>query len=114
DFYVRDWTDTPTSGDNGVEPSSHPDFFDYSDVWNQHSATVDAPDPATDRIMGDAAAYGPGKAGKNYAYARIRRNALPAGATLPAATVSAHFMVSEFGVGTNYPHAWTPDPSIAH
>jgi hypothetical protein len=27
DFYVRDWTDDATHGDNGVEPSTHPVFY---------------------------------------------------------------------------------------
>jgi len=108
DFYVRDWTDSPTSGDSGVEPSTHPDFFSFSDVWNQQDATAYGPDPATDRILGDPAAYGAGNAGHNYAFARIRRNA---SATLPKVTVTAHFLVSEFGVGSNYMDAGTPDPS---
>ncbi|HEY5090610.1 MAG TPA: hypothetical protein VIK30_11615, partial [Polyangia bacterium] len=35
DFYVRDWTDAPGVGDDGAEPSTHLDFWDASDVWNQ-------------------------------------------------------------------------------
>jgi hypothetical protein len=108
DFYVRDWTDSPMSGDTGVEPSTHPDFFSFSDVWNQQDATAYAPDPTTDRVLGDPAAYGAGNAGHNYAFARIRRNP---SATLPKVTVTARFLVSEFGVGSNYMDAGTPDPS---
>src|SRR6185295_6010746 len=35
DFYVRDWTNSPTSGDNGAEPSTDPIFYNRSDVWNR-------------------------------------------------------------------------------
>ena len=37
DLYVRDWTDSPTSHDNGVEPSSNPWFYVNPDVWNRRS-----------------------------------------------------------------------------
>src|SRR5208283_2465690 len=33
DFYVRDWSNSPTSHDEGQEPSTDPDFYSFSDVW---------------------------------------------------------------------------------
>lgn len=105
DFYVRDWTDSTTSGDNGVEPSTHGDFISTSDVWNQHANTTPTFN-ANDQPNSDPASYGTGTASDNFAFARIRRNM---GGV--AADVSAHFMVSEFGTGSNYTDAGTPDPS---
>src|SRR5262249_18792195 len=35
DFYVRDWTESATSHDDGAEPSSRPRFWDSCDVWNR-------------------------------------------------------------------------------
>ncbi len=37
DFYVRDWTDSTTVNDTGIEPSTDPWFFSTSDVWNRRS-----------------------------------------------------------------------------
>ena len=37
DYYVRDWTDTATVHDNGLEPSTNPVFYASSDVWNQRT-----------------------------------------------------------------------------
>jgi hypothetical protein len=37
DFYVRDWTNTPSSYDQGGEPSTNPTFWVTSDVWNRLS-----------------------------------------------------------------------------
>ena len=97
DFYVRDWTDTPTSGDDGTEPSTHWDFWNRPDVWNQFSSNVAFPADANDRPVSEPAQAG----ADNYAFARIRRNALPPAGSGSVA-VSAHFLVSEFGVGSNY------------
>ena len=102
DFYVRDWTDSPTSGDNGVEPSTHPVFYLTSDVWNrQHErrpAAFNAERPAAERVPEDGAGErGPATT----ASCRIRRNAVGR-----AATVTAHFLVSPFG--TRQPCTRTP------
>ena len=96
DFYVRDWTDSATSGDNGVEPSTHPYFFTTSDVWNRRS---NAPGPfnANDQPTNEDPRNGHGVHGRNWAFARIRRNASGV-----ADTVTAKFLVSEFGTGSNY------------
>ena len=96
DFYVRDWTDNATSGDNGVEPSTHPYFFTTSDVWNRRS---NAPGPfnANDQPTNENPRNGSGVHGRNWAFARIRRNA-----TGVADTVNAKFLFSEFGTGSNF------------
>jgi hypothetical protein len=105
DFYVRDWTDSAASGDNGAEPSTHPDFLSTCDVWNQASNTPPVFN-ANDQPVSSPASYGTGTAANNYAFARIRRNV---GGI--ATSVTAHFMISEFGTGSNYTDAGTPDPS---
>ncbi len=96
DFYVRDWTDTPTSGDTGLEPSNHPVFWATSDVWNRNSDDPGAMNSNGQPENQDAAS-GTGTKGDNWAFARIRRNA-------PGSqqTVTAHFLVSEFGTGSNF------------
>ena len=106
DFYVRDWTDDPAHGDSGVEPSTHPVFYATSDVWNQRSSTA-APF-VNDQPPNEDAGNGAGAVGDNWAYARVRRNV--GGAAIP---VTAHFLVSKFGTGSNYADATSGDPSIA-
>ena len=106
DFYVRDWTDSPTSGDTGLEPSTHTVFWSTSDVWNQSSSTSPNPPNANDQPQSEnALASAP-----NYAFARIRRNA-PAPAGSGSTTVTAHFLVSEFGTGSNFTDWLFSDPS---
>ena len=101
DFYVRDWTDSSTSGDNGAEPSTHAVFYTTSDVWNQYSSSTPTPPNANDQPVSEDASAGTGSAGDNYLFARIRRNTLPASGS-GSTTVSAHFLVSEFGTGSNF------------
>jgi hypothetical protein len=107
DFYVRDWTDSPTSGDNGVEPSTHPVFWQTSDVWNRRD-TMPGSFP-NDQPENEDAGNGAGTVGDNWAFARIRRNQ-PSGV---AQTVSAHFLVSKFGTGSNYVDASSADPNVS-
>ena len=107
DFYVRDWTDNPSSADTGVEPSTNPVFFSHSDVWNQRSDVAPTFD-ANDRPIHEDPRAGTGVAGRNWAFCRIHRNA--SGTT---ETVTAHFLVSEFGTGSSYQDAaLTADPTI--
>jgi hypothetical protein len=106
DFYVRDWTDSPTSGDDGTEPSTHFDFWNFSDVWNQNSSDVAFPPDANDVPHSENALAG----ADNYAFARIRRNTLPATGSGSTA-VNAHFLVSEFGTGSNFVDNVYSDPS---
>jgi hypothetical protein len=108
DFYVRDWTDSPNSGDNGVEPSTHPVFYLTSDVWNRRQ-NKPGPFNANDQPTNEYPKMGPANAGRNFGFVRIRRNASGS-----AATVTAHFLVSPFGVGSPYQNADTnPDLSTS-
>ncbi len=106
DFYVRDWTDSFASGDDGTEPSTQVDFWNDSDVWNQSSSNVPFPPDADDVPHTENAQAG----ADNYGFARVRRNQLPAAGSGPT-TVSAHFLVSEFGTGSNFVDNVFSDPS---
>jgi len=106
DFYVRDWTDSPTSRDTGLEPSTNPVFYFTSDVWNRRSNMPgafnanDQPQSRDPQIS---------TLGNNFAFARVHRKA-----TGTAETVTLHFLKSEFGTGSNYQNAnTTPDPTLA-
>lgn len=105
DFYVSDWNDSAASYDTGLEPSTHPVFYTTSDVWNRRS---DAPGGFNANNQPQSEDPQMTSVGTNYAFARIRRNA-----TGTAETVTAHFLVSEFGCGSNYLDAGVaPDPTI--
>lgn len=107
DFYVRDWTDSPTSGDTGLEPSTHPVFYTTSDVWNRRG-TLPGSFP-NDQPDNEPAGNGAGNIGDNWAFARIRRNALPASGSK---VVTAHFLVSKLGTGSNYVDFGSADPDV--
>jgi hypothetical protein len=99
DFYVRDWTNTPTVHDNGEEPSTNfmTNWAYTSDVWNRgvnNPGSANASDwfPTDNMYAGS----GPGE-GDNYGFVRVHRNA---GGS--AATVNAEFFASEFGAGSNF------------
>lgn len=110
DFYVRDWTDNPASGDTGLEPSTHSVFYATSDVWNRRG-TLPGNFP-NDQPDSENAGNGAGNIGDNWAFARIRRNAPGSGSQ----NVTAHFLVSKFGTGSNFvdgsvdPDVSFPDP----
>jgi hypothetical protein len=106
DFYVRDWTDSPTSGDNGVEPSTHPQFYVNSDVWNRRGTLPGG--FANDQPDNESAGNGAGNVGDNWAFARVRRNVASAGPQ----NVTAHFLVSKFGTGSAYVDATSGDPDV--
>ncbi len=109
DFYVRDWTDSAASGDNGVEPSTHPYFYTTSDVWNRRSTSPGA--FANDQPTNQDAGNGAGNVGDNWAFTRIRRMApAPSGGDV---TVSAHLLVSKLGTGSNYEDAGSLDPTVS-
>lgn len=108
DFYVRDWTDSPTSGDSGLEPSTHPFFYTTSDVWNRRG-TLPGSLP-NDQPSNENAGNGALTVGDNWAFARIRRNAPAASGTK---TVTAHFLVSKLGCGSNYVDAGSIDPDVS-
>lgn len=109
DFYVRDWTDSPTSGDNGAEPSIKPDFYVTPDVWNRRG-TLPGSFP-NDQPEQEDAGNGTGNIGDNWLFARIRRRAAaPAGSA--DVTVRAHFLISKLGTGSNYIDATDVDPDV--
>jgi hypothetical protein len=93
DFYARDFTNNPSSYDTGLEPSTDPVFYTDSDVWNRQSAASGGFD-ANDRPQSELPVDQPAS---NYAFARISRNAPGA-----AATVTAHFLYADFGLGVPY------------
>ncbi|MBI3714507.1 MAG: hypothetical protein HY255_00755, partial [Betaproteobacteria bacterium] len=122
DFYVRDWNDSPTQFDNGAQPSTHASFWSTSDVWNQSTNVAAAPGPGG-YVVGDA----PSRASSNYTFARVSRR-IAAMPTAPAAPVTVHFYLGDYGLGAAFvdigseiatfatgtvmtaitpPHAWT-------
>ena len=109
DVFVRDWTDSPTSFDTGVEPSIRPAFWATPDVWNRRGT---APGTFTnDQPPNEPAGNGTGNIGDNWAFARIRRReANPAGASVSA---TAHFLVSPLGTGSNFLDASSADPDVS-
>lgn len=108
DFYVRDWTDSGTSADTGLEPSSHPVFYTTSDVWNRQSDTPGAFN-ANDQPQNESARNGPGALGDNWAFARVHRSA-----SGTAATVTLRFLFSPLGTGSNYQLAGAgADPTLS-
>jgi hypothetical protein len=105
DLYVRDWTDSPTSHDTGLEPSSNPWFFVNPDVWNRRS---NAPGAFTANDQPSNQDPQMSTLGANFAFCRAHRNA-----SGTAESATAHFLVSEFGTGSNYQDAsTTADPVL--
>ena len=109
DVFVRDWTDSPTAFDSGVEPSIRPAFWAVPDVWNRRGTS-----PGTftnDQPSNEPAGNGAGNVGDNWAFARIRRRqANPGGAPV---TATAHFLVSPLGTGSNFFDASSADPDVS-
>ena len=106
DFYVRDFTNTPTDFDPGLEPSTDPWFFVSSDVWNMRSNS-----PGTFNANDQPQSEDPWQTtdGQNFAFARVHRKA----AGSPQ-TVTLHYLYSEFGTGSNFVDAnSTPDPTLS-
>jgi hypothetical protein len=97
DFYVRDWTNSLTSHDNGEEPSTNPVWWTTSDVWNRLTNTAGAftNDQPSHENAQDASS------GHNFAFVRVNRKAAaPAGA--PNVNVTARFLFADYGLGVNY------------
>jgi hypothetical protein len=99
DLYVRDWTDSATAGDNGAEPSIRAVFYSTSDVWNRRGTLTGEPF-ISDQPANEDAGNGTGAIGDNWAFARIRRNT-----SATSESVSAHFVVSPLGTGSNFSDA---------
>lgn len=97
DFYVRDWTSNASSHDLGEEPSTNyaTNWAWTSDVWNRG---VNSPGAASsDWFPTDNVYAGAGALGDNWGFVRVHRNSSGS-----PATVTAKFLVSEFGVGSNF------------
>jgi hypothetical protein len=110
DVYVRDWTESPASGDDGSEPSIKPAFYVTPDVWNRRG-TLPGSFP-NDQPENEDAGNGLGNLGDNWLFARIRRRAAAPGGS-PDVTVNAHFLVSKLGTGSNFEDATDGDPDIS-
>jgi hypothetical protein len=110
DFYVRDWSDSPTVHDLGQEPSTNPVFYLNSDVWNRRENIAGGFDAGTDRPNHEDpqdAIVGP-----NFAFVRVNRNA-PATGGSPDAAVTAAFLYADYGLGTSYvAAAASPAPTL--
>jgi hypothetical protein len=97
DFYVRDWTTSPSSHDNGEEPSNGPDWWTMSDVWNRLTninGGFNTNDQPNQQNAQDATT------GHNYAFVRVHRNAAPM--TGPDVNVTARFVYADYGLGVAY------------
>ncbi len=95
DFYVRDWTSSSASHDDGSQPSSQVVIWETSDIWNRRSNNPgvfvnDVPENENPQA-------GNGSAGDNFAFARISRKG-----TATQEKVFAHFMYAEFGTGSPF------------
>jgi hypothetical protein len=95
DFFVRDWTESPTSSDDGSEPSIHPNFFVTSDVWNRQSLGNGFP-MSTDQPASEDAIAGQ----TNFAYTRVWRK--QSGLTDMNIEIQASYFGAIFGTGTNF------------
>ncbi|HEX9660169.1 MAG TPA: sialidase family protein [Rhodothermales bacterium] len=106
DFYVRDWTDSATDNDVGLEPSTEPVFYNRSDVWNRRTNAAGS-FTASDRPSSQDPQFS--TAGSNFGFARVHRMG-----TGVAETVTLHFLKSELGTGSNYVNAGaSPDPTLS-
>jgi hypothetical protein len=107
DFYVRDWTLSPTIHDLGNEPSTDGQFYVRSDVWNRR--TNDPGPFVNDQPTNEEPHGGNDAIGDNYMFARISRNS-----ARTKETVKAHFLFAEFGTGSPYVDCAPPaaDPSV--
>jgi hypothetical protein len=106
DFFVRDFTNSTTDFDQGLEPSTYPWFYVNSDVWNKRSDV-----PGIFNVNNQPQSEDPWQTtdGHNYAFARVHRKA--AGATQ---NVSLHYLYAEFGTGSNFVNAnTTADPTVS-
>ena len=101
DFFIRDWTVDANHHDLGQEPSTNPDFYTSSDVWNQQSSSTPAP-LVNDWVAGEPDANAGGPTGNNnFAFVRVSRRA-PAAPSAAAVTVPITFLKADYGLGTNY------------
>lgn len=102
DFFVRDWTD-PGAKDSGLEPSTHPIFYETSDVWNRADNASGSPAAAA------APPHVDPQPGQNFAFVRVGRKAA-AVAGAPDVDVLPHFYYADFGAGLPYKDAGVAAP----
>jgi len=95
DFFVRDFTESSTYYDEGLEPSTSPRFSITSDIWNRRTNT---PGPYRDN---GAVCTEPRVIGDNFIFTRVRRKG-PAPAGSADKTVSLNYYCAQFGAGNNF------------
>ena len=100
DFYVRDWTDSMSSHDNGEEPSTNGTWWTTGDVWNRLTNTAggfNANDQPNSQVAQDHTSI----TSNNYAFVRVHRNqAAPGGSG--NVNVTARFLYADYGLGVPY------------
>jgi hypothetical protein len=94
DVYVRDWTDSASVHDHGLEPSARANFFSTSDVWNER-----LDDPAGFNASDQPLSHDPQPmaVGHNWAFSRVSREA-----TGTMQHVTLDYLFSDGGVGVNF------------
>lgn len=108
DFYVRDWTTSPMSHDNGEEPSTNPNWWTTGDVWNRLTNTNGGFNSADQPNHQDAQNA---VNGHNYAFVRIHRKAAAA-AGAPDVNVTARFLFADYGLGVAYQDVSTNSAAV--
>lgn len=112
EMFVRDFTLSATSFDNGPEPSTQTVIWETSDVWSRQT---DAPGPLTltTAPTSELAKRSANPAVLNYAFVRVSRRT-PAAQTLTDDTrVTANFFYADYGAGLNFVAAGTaPAPVL--
>ncbi len=103
DFYVRDYTNSATDFDEGLEPSVEPRFCKTPDVWNRRSNAAGG-FSADDQPLSEDPWQHPQR---NFAFARVHRKQSGI-----EQRVKLHYLFSEFGTGSNYVPAGTVDPEM--
>lgn len=111
-FYVRDWTASPTSYDQGQEPSTNPVWWTTSDVWNRlnndpNGGGFNANNQPFEQIAQEATI------GHNYAFARISREAAAASGAADV-QVTAQFLIADYGLGVPYTVIGSAAPVTFH
>lgn len=100
EFYVRDWTTSVYNHDDGQEPSTNPNWWTTSDVWNRLTNTAGGFN-ANDQPNSQTAVDHTSSTANNYAFVRVHRNqAAPAGSG--NVNVTARFLFADYGLGVPY------------
>lgn len=95
DFYVRDFTESSTNYDEGLEPSTSPRFCITSDVWNRTS------NAAGSYNINGPASITPQVGANNFIFSRVRRKSSAAAGSADK-TVSLNYYYAVFGTGNNF------------